>query len=267
MAGSFVWSRSEAGFGGFSGIEVSDDGAAFTAITDSGTLYRGRFLREDGIIAGVVVDDSGAMMDETGLPVSGERADAEGLAIGPDGTLFVSFENVHRVMSISEGDSATLPVPRDFEGLQRNSGLEALAIDAKRRLYAIPERSGMLQRPFPVYRHDPATGVWDVPFRIARSGDFLPTGADFGPDGRLYLLERSFHGIFGFSSRVRAIEPRAGGVLDGVTLIETARGQNDNLEGIAVWGDDGGAIRLTLISDDNFLPIQRTEIVEYLLLP
>ena len=39
--------------------------------------------------------------------------------------------------------------------------------------------------------------------------------------------------------------------------------RHDNLEGLAVWRDDSGAIRLTMISDDNFNLLQRTELVEY----
>jgi len=45
-------------------------------------------------------------------------------------------------------------------------------------------------------------------------------------------------------------------------LLETTPLQYDNLEGIAVWQDAQG-IRLTMISDDNFLFVQRTEVVEY----
>ena len=45
-------------------------------------------------------------------------------------------------------------------------------------------------------------------------------------------------------------------------LLESRPLQYDNLEGISVWQDAQG-IRLTLISDDNFGLLQRTELVEY----
>ncbi len=64
-------------------------------------------------------------------------------------------------------------------------------------------------------------------------------------------------------SRVRRITLAGGpGAADEV-LLQTEAGTHDNLEGLAVWQDAAGAIRLTMISDDNFLPTQRTEIVDY----
>jgi hypothetical protein len=46
-------------------------------------------------------------------------------------------------------------------------------------------------------------------------------------------------------------------------LLRSAAGTHDNLEGLAVWRDVGGHIRLTMISDDNFRFFQKTEFVEY----
>jgi len=87
--------------------------------------------------------------------------------------------------------------------------------------------------------------------------------ADFGPDGRLYVLERQFRGLMGFASRVRRFRLGMDRLLAEETLLETAVGLHDNLEGLSVWRDAGGALRLTMIADDNFSFFQRTEIVEY----
>jgi hypothetical protein len=48
-------------------------------------------------------------------------------------------------------------------------------------------------------------------------------------------------------------------------LLRKGIGIHDNLEGLAVWRDELDRIRLTMISDDNFRLVQRTEIVEYVL--
>ena len=101
--------------------------------------------------------------------------------------------------------------------------------------------------------------------RIKGDAEFLPVGADFGPDGALYLLERDFTG-FGFRSRVRRFDitgPARGGA--GEILLQSRARQFDNLEGLSVWRDEAGRIRLTMVSDDNFLFVQRTELVEYVL--
>jgi hypothetical protein len=120
----------------------------------------------------------------------------------------------------------------------------------------MPERSGLAMRSFPVYRL--LNGIWDQPFEITRSGPYPLSGADIGPEGRLYVLERDFIGV-GFRNRVRRF------ALDGTgeeVVLETRVLTYDNLEGISVWQDVQG-LRMTLISDDNFRSFQRTEIVEY----
>src|SRR5690606_34680041 len=98
---------------------------------------------------------------------------------------------------------------------------------------------------FPVFRF--RNGAWDQPFTLPRRGGFLPVGADIGPDGRFYLLERELSSIFGFKSRVRRFDLSETGLTGEVTLLETASGTHDNLEGLAVWRDGAGAIRLTMI--------------------
>jgi hypothetical protein len=51
--GSWVWETGVPGLYGFSAIEVSDDGSAFTVMGDGGQVVRGRIHREDGRIAGL----------------------------------------------------------------------------------------------------------------------------------------------------------------------------------------------------------------------
>jgi hypothetical protein len=46
-------------------------------------------------------------------------------------------------------------------------------------------------------------------------------------------------------------------------VLETKTGDFDNLEGISVWRDATGAIRVTMVSDDNFMFFQQTQLVEF----
>lgn len=261
-AQSFAWQMNAPGFGGFSGIDFTAEDR-FVAISDRGTYVEGRLIRENGRITRIESTRPARLRNADGNPMANNiRSDSEGLAVREDGRRFVSFEGFHRVWAYLNMDRAAwLPRHPDFAGLQRNSSLEALAVDSRGWLYTLPERSGQITRPFPVYRY--RNGTWDIPFTIPRLAGFLPVGADFGPDGHFYLLEREFTG-FGFRSQVRRFSISPKGIGAGEILLTSFNGRHDNLEGLAVSRSPAGQIRLTMISDDNFRIFQRTEIVEYL---
>lgn len=256
--GSYVWRSDAAGFGGLSGLHVSDDGMSLVVISDRGTIGTAEITRNGDDITSITHQPFEKLRMADGSPVRGGFSDAEGLAIDADGTIFVSFEGRARVAGYPSlnAPASRIQTPREFRAMQGNSSLESLAIDKDGALYTMPERSGRQNRPFPVYRFRDET--WDVPFSIPRRDAHLVVGADVGPDNRLYILERDFTGI-GFRSRVRRFE------LDGSgeeILIDTRTGRHDNLEGISVWADNQG-LRITMVADDNFKFFQRTEIVEY----
>jgi hypothetical protein len=53
-------------------------------------------------------------------------------------------------------------------------------------------------------------------------------------------------------------------VLDGPVILSGDMGQQiDNLEGIAVHREASGAVVMTLVSDDNFSPLQRTLLLQF----
>ena len=260
---AYEWTRSEPWFGGFSGLHLSPDGQRATVLSDRTTVVEVRLTRDaDGQIAGVEPLSHWRPRSSRGRPLTGRIADSEGLAIGRDGTVYISFEGVHRVARYARPDApaTVLNAPRVFRGLESNRSLEALAIDAAGRLYTLPEGGRDAQGRIPVHRRD-AQG-WRVDFALPARGRFLPVGADFGPDGRLYVLERAV-GVLGFRSRLRRWTLTDTGAEQEETLLTTAAGTHDNLEGVSVWRDAGGDLRATMVSDDNFLSLQRTELVEY----
>ncbi len=267
LASEVAWHMAGEDFGGFSGLEVSSDGARFTAITDRGHIVSGTFQRNGtGDLEAISANTLKPLPHTDGGPLPRFHTDSEGLAISRRGEMFVSFEARHRLVRYPQaGTTHPEPLPRHgtFKDFGVNSGLEALAIDRKGRLYTIPERSGARDRPFPVLRFNGKR--WKRIAELPREGSFLPVGADIGPDGQFYLLERHFAGLFGFSTRVRRFTLEGSTFGPGETLLETRSGLHDNLEGLAVWRDPEGNIRLTMVSDDNFRFFQKTEFVEYTL--
>ena len=233
------------------------------AISDAGRFQSGTITRTGGKLSGGTLNPMEPMIGVNGTPYSGANNDAEGIAVDAEGNIFVSFERNHRIRMFT---NTTVPARSisgapAFKSLQDNSGLEALAVSPQGHLYTLPERSGHETRPFPLWRA--AQGKWETFAQIPRRGRYLPVGADIGPDGRFYLLERDFRGLFGFGSRVRSFAIDKNDLSDERELWVSNLGQHDNLEGISVWRDASGALRVTMISDDNFQFFQTSELVEY----
>ena len=264
FVGRLDWKGDDPSFGGFSGIELDADGAGFVALSDRGAVVTGRFSRDaGGRITAVTAARPVALALPTGPVAEDFRFDTEGLAQAADGSLYVSCEYLTRVLHYANPDATpdVLPIPREFVGMDQNGGPESLAIATDGTLYTMPEVTLRTDGTTPVYRFQ--GGRWDQPFRMAGGSGFLPVGSDIGPDGQLYVLERQFRGLGGFASRVRRMSVHATGVAQAETLLETASGTFGNLEGIAVWRDAVGSLRLTMVSDDNFLAVLGTEIVEF----
>lgn len=264
---AFRWQAEQSGdqadwFGGFSGFDFVEDGQQFMAITDRGTLVLGMLRREGDQIAGIDLTARRAMSSKPRHPQEIWHLDAEGLVVWPDGSLCISFEQTSRTACYASFGAE----PRfhrkhpAFRDLHRNSTLEALAADPMGRLVTVPENAPAADAPFPLYRWQ--NGHWQRILDLPRAGWFLPVGADFGPDGRFYLLEREAS-VIGFRSRVRSWDLTADRPEDERLHLETTPMTHANLEGLSVWRDAQGRIRLTMVSDDNFLTLMRTEIVEY----
>jgi hypothetical protein len=265
--GAYVWVSDLPDFGGWSGFDLSGDGTVFRAVSDVGLTIAGRLERDSaGRVTGLMSDAPEVLLGDAGEPLAKHVRDAEGLAVAEDGSFFASFEGSGRTARIVRYADAQAAAEVLLDGTQidaqsENKGLEGLALAADGLLYGIVEAASGLSGGHGV--HVMRDGAWSQPLQIPRDGTWRVAGADFGPDGQLYVLERDFWPLIGFRSRVLRLRLDGDAIAATVVLFETTVGIHDNLEGIAVWTAPDGTTHLTMISDDNFRRQQRTEIVDY----
>ena len=92
------------------------------------------------------------------------------------------------------------------------------------------------------------------------------TGADFAPDGALYLVTRTYNLIAGFRFGIRRHAPRGEGFGPPEAILDIPFGEGaDNGEGIALWQPAVGPLRALVITDDNMNLLQRTLLYEFAL--
>lgn len=257
------WKLPQDWFGGFSAIELDPSGARMTVLSDRGAVAQARITRDDGRITAITLTRHARLRHRNNNPMLGISADAEGLALAPDGQVYLSFEQRHRIARLDPDTGRTVNIARFAESppFHENNGFEALAIHPDGTFFVIPEKLKKTGKTLPVYQ---LVGTnWHKRFDLLRTDPFLPVGADFDSDGTLYLLERAIT-LLGFRSQIRRVTVGAGQI-GSETLWRTGPGEYGNLEGISVWHDPQGRIRLTTISDDNFAPILFTQIVEFVL--
>lgn len=261
--GTYHWVHDHKDFGGLSAIWMASNGSHLTAISDSGFFIDAKVTRKNGVIQKLDIIRLAEIAKRPVEKIRRSLRDAEGITVTPDGVIYVSYEGTSRIWKFQDLESTPQWAHEIdyFYGLQNNSGLEALASDADGNLYAIPERSGVLTRPFPVFRRKGET--WDKTLSIPRSKQFLVVGADFGPDGLLYVLERDASFLTGFKTRIRRFALTKNGFDSGETIYETAGGSLLNTEGISLWTDRDGQIVVSIIADDNFKPILPTAVLEF----
>jgi len=255
--------RDRLGFGGLSGLAISDD-LSFTAISD-----RGRFLEaalqldEAGRPTGLALRRTGRLGDGAGRPLtSGYASDAEALARLPDGSFLVAFERWHRIRRYRDlaGPGAYVEAPPGIEAAPANAGLEALAVLADGRWLAIAEG---LQAGSHAAAWLGGPGAWT---NLAFRNGFAMQAVDAAglADGGALVLERSFGLFGGFGGRLVHVPAASLGAAGPATLLEGEEWLRladplpvDNYEAVAVFRHRGRLL-CALLSDDNENRLQRT---------
>lgn len=275
--GGLVLRSSDKSFGGISAIRVAADGAHFIALNDKGWWFRGRIVYEGARPSGIADAEMAPILGPDGRPLAA-RGWYDTESIGADGgTLYVGIERVHQIVRFNFGKEGLLArgrpiaVPPALRALPANRGLEAMVFVPKGlplagTLIAVSERgldtAGNISA-FLIGGRTPGG------FAVKRNSDYDITDAALLPGGDVLLLERRFSWSSGLAVRIRRIALggiRPGALVDGPVVFAADLGYEiDNLEGLSVHRVAGGEIVLTLVSDDNFSPLQRTLLLQFTL--
>jgi len=265
-AKTYIWQVDDVRFGGMSALLIEDAGTGLIAGSDRGTIFEAQVTRTDtGDIANVQDVRGFQVRLANGNPTNRFQGDFESLTRMQDGRMALGFESFSRVMALEEPGGNLIPIHpwTRFRSYFGNTSFEALATLPDGRLLAITERRG---------RHGVTKAYvgegrdWSGPHDVPLRGRYRITGADIGPDGCLYTIERDF-ALNGIRFRIQR-HWQTGGLWDpeqdwhSEELYRSARGRDGNGEAISVWRDAAGALRITALTDDGFLPLPRTRLTE-----
>jgi hypothetical protein len=272
--GGLVLTSPNKSFGGISSLIVDGDGTHFIAASDWGIWFRGRILYKDNRPAGIGDAVMAPMLDTDGKPPP--RIDSESMAT--DGRwLYVGIERTHRILryrydkKLFSTPGENVPVPPEILTLPDNQSLEALVIIPKKfplggTLLALSEQgldSAGNIKAFLIGGPTPGK------FTIKRRDSYDISDAAFLSQGDILILERKYELDRGMMMRIRRIplsEIKPDALVDGRVIFEVdARYNIDNMEALSVHRSRSGDIILTLMSDNNFLPTQRTLLLQFAL--
>ena len=265
-------------FGGLSGLRLDAKGERFISFSDKGRWFTGRILYRGRDMTGLDDVESAPMLGPDGRPITARGwFDSESIALdGP--YVYIGLERVNQVLrfDFSKGFTRSrgevFAMPPAVKKLPFNKGLEALVMVPKElplagTLIAISERGLDAQGNLTAFL---VGGPTPGPFSVRRSDGFDVSDAVLLPAGDLLVLERKFSLVDGVGIRIRRI-PLAmlapGAVVDGPSIFEADLGEEiDNMEGIDAHVTPEGDTVLTMVSDDNFSPIQRTLLLQFTLM-
>ncbi len=272
-------------FGGYSGFVLSRDGRRLFAVSDRGTWLLADIAYEDGRLAGLSDGRIGVLTDPAGRPFSVKSMqDAEAVAaFDPDDPLarvLVGFERQPRVLDYRLGPEGpvgkptTVRLPDAVHAGEHNRELEGIARfgpEAGPLAGAILVSSEANTDAHDNIRAWIIGGAREGELTFRRSDGYDITDIEAMDNGDVLVLERRLSALLIPSMRIRLIGRGAiapGAIADGTILLE-ASGLTmtvDNMEAIAVSrAAEDGELRITVMSDDNFNPLQRTLLLQFAL--
>jgi len=251
------------GLHGLSDLKIEGEGSTDPGawvVSDFGDLVRFTLrLDRNGRLTGADNAISRPLTGPDGVALTPKaNADAEGLALLPDGRVLVSFEHDHRIWSYGTGaNDRPVAVASPAADLPENEGLEGLAAALPAGWLALAEGGGAWLCEKDCLALGPSTLVPADGFRF--------TGADLDPGGDgWFVVERFYRPPLDMRVRVRRLS--AQGVLSAPLIQLRPPASTDNFEGVAAVATPNGT-RLYLLSDDNANLLQKTLLLAFDLPP
>ena len=265
------------GFGGLSALRLDAKGERFIAVSDKGSWFTGVIHYQGRDMTGLAEVEAAPLLGADGRPITARGwYDSEAIAL--DGSIaYVGLERVNQVLryDLAEGFTRArgevVPLPPAARRLPNNKGIEALVVVPKGlplagTLIALSERGLDGKGNLLAFLLD---GSSPGQFSVRRTENYDISDAVVLPSGDLLILERKFSWLAGLGIRIRRIALKSvapGALVDGRSIFEADLGQEvDNMEGIDAHVTDAGETVLTLVSDDNFSPLQRTLLLQFTL--
>jgi len=251
---------------------LSSDGTRLVAIADVGFWLTAKLVHDgNGRLIGVAEAEFGPLLGPDGTPLTDRGdTDAEAVARDRDNSLIVSFEGRHRLWRYRPGDDPLAARPQPIATPERlqlapsNGGLEAMTVLADGRLLMVTEEMTNASGDLVGWVRDDA-GWHELAYQP--TGQFKPTELAQLPDGDVLALERRFTWIGGFAMRLQRLplaSVRPGARLAGRELARLAPPFSiDNMEAMAAVRAADGSTLIYVMSDDNFIPLERTLLLQF----
>jgi YD repeat-containing protein len=225
-------------------IALAPDGSMYIAETRK---HRIRRLTPDGMLTNIAgASESGGFAGDGGPALKADLNHPTGLAVAPDGTLYIADQSNHRIRRVTpDGVITTIAGRSAKEGYSGDHGLAtqaelywptSLALAADGSLYVSDQGNYVIRRISPAGVITTVAGnyrkTWSHNFGgdggSALKADFdEPTGVAIAADGTLYIADQ-------FNHRIRCVGP------DGV--IRTLAGASQKKENGDFSGDGGPAL-------------------------
>lgn len=262
-------------FGGLSGLFVSDDCKDMLAVSDLGRWFRSSIDYKDGRLAGVSDAEYASLLGVKGAPLDSKSdADAEALTRLSDGRYLVGFERNVRLGLYDIGkeglaaDMQLQSIPKDISLGPGNAELESLAHfnSGPWNGYTLAVSETNLDAEGNI-----RAWIWNgdqkIAFSIKRFETYSYTDSAILSDGDVLLLARSYQYTAPPSMALLRFDAEM--IAQGTTvmpeLLFAGRAdayEIDNMEGVAVCSM-GGHTRISILSDDNLNPLQRTLLLQF----